>query len=379
MALLFGIIFFYLIPTNNSLTPKTILVLNISIGYSLSFVWRLLYNHFIGAKGLHTNVIFIGHNSEVQELIDTIQNNLEGGFKIVAVVDPENTIKPADFPFFDVYHQIKAIRPAITNHQANLVVIAPHLRYNQLIVNELYELLFWKVHLTNLSSFYEDVTGRIPPSTFSESWFLDNLKNREQPIYDKVRELVDILAGLIIGLGFALIFPFVALAIKFSSRGPIFYKQERIGQGGKIFYLFKFRSMFALSADGSAETNGVQFATKGDERITKIGRILRRTRLDEVPQFINLLKRDITLIGPRPERPEIIRKLEEKMIFYSLRHVVKPGLTGWAVIHQNYTDSLEKYLQKLQYDLYYIKNRSLLLDLSILLRTVNLIVRLMGQ
>ncbi|MFA4831687.1 MAG: sugar transferase, partial [Patescibacteria group bacterium] len=138
-------------------------------------------------------------------------------------------------------------------------------------------------------------------------------------------------------------------------------------------------SMYALSDDGSAELNGAQFAKKKDARATPIGKLLRRTRLDELPQILNLLKRDITLIGPRPERPEIVSQLTGRMPYYPLRHIVRPGLTGWAVLHQNYTDTLETSLQKLQYDLYYIKNRSSLLDLSILLRTINVIVRMRGQ
>jgi lipopolysaccharide/colanic/teichoic acid biosynthesis glycosyltransferase len=137
--------------------------------------------------------------------------------------------------------------------------------------------------------------------------------------------------------------------------------------------------MYSLTPDGGAETAGAQFAVKDDKRVTRVGKFLRKTRLDEIPQFINLLKGDITLIGPRPERPQIVEQLESAIIFYSLRHIVKPGLTGWAVVHQNYTDTMEKTLQKLQYDLYYIKNQSVFLDISILLKTINLVIRMMGQ
>ena len=137
--------------------------------------------------------------------------------------------------------------------------------------------------------------------------------------------------------------------------------------------------MYALSNDGSAETEGATFAKKDDKRITSFGKFLRKTRLDELPQALNMLKGEIGLVGPRPERPEICKTLEERMPYYSLRHVVKPGLTGWAVINQNYTDTMESSLQKLQYDLFYIKNRSMLLDISIILKTVNLLIRFMGQ
>jgi len=137
--------------------------------------------------------------------------------------------------------------------------------------------------------------------------------------------------------------------------------------------------MYSLAEDGSAEMHGAEFAQKNDKRITSTGKFLRKTRLDELPQIINLIKSEITIIGPRPERPEITQNLQEKMPYYNLRHVLKPGITGWAQVHQNYTDTMETSLQKFQYDLFYIKNRSILLDLSILLKTVNVILRAMGQ
>ena len=137
--------------------------------------------------------------------------------------------------------------------------------------------------------------------------------------------------------------------------------------------------MYVLGPDGSAEENGYQFAKKDDVRITSIGKILRKTRIDELPQVINLWKHDVTLIGPRPERPEIVEELTRRMSYYPLRHVVRPGLTGWAVLHQHYADSHEKSLKKLQFDLFYIKNKSFLLDISIMLKTVNIIFRGLGQ
>lgn len=372
-------IFFYLIP-NPEISPKTILFLTASIGYGLSALWRLLYKQlFVGKKALYTNVVLVGYTKEVRELINILEEYPEKGYKIVALIDPDHEVKPTDLPHADVYHGLQTVRPAITNHHAHLVVIAPHLQEDMHALRELYELLFWKVHITDLPSFYEIITGRVPPSTFSEGWFLEHLRNKDQPVYTKFRTMIDYIAGVIMLLVCVPIFPLIALLIKANSKGPIFIKQERMGQFGKIFMLYKFRSMYALSPDGSAEMNGVQFAQKDDERITWVGNFLRKTRLDELPQFINLFSRDLTLIGPRPERPEIVKQLVEKMPYYPLRHIIKPGITGWAAIQQHYTDTLETSLQKLQYDFFYIKNRSFLLDLSILLRTVNVVLRMMGQ
>ena len=378
ISFLVSIVFFYAI-SNPFIAPKTILILNVLFGYGLSFLWRVIYEKFIGQKSLTNNVIFVGYTPETQELIGIIQNNPEGGYKIAAMIDPERVVKSSNFPFFDVYHSIQAIRPAVTNHRAHVVVIAPHLRQNTDVSRELYELLFWKVQISDQTTFYEIITGRIPPSTFSEAWFLENLTNSRQPIYEKLRAFFDFLAGISVGVICLLCLPFIALALKINSAGHVFYRQKRVGQGGREFFLYKFRSMYVLRDDGSAEIDGAQFTTKDDKRVTAVGKFLRKTRLDELPQFINLLKRDITLIGPRPERPEIVQQAVEKLPYYSLRHMVRPGLTGWAVVRQNYTDNLEKTLQKLQYDLFYIKHRSVLMDISILLRTVNIVLRMMGQ
>ena len=373
-----GIIFFYLSP-NKDIAPKTILLLTAAIGYSGSAIWRRSYKNIFRAKRLTTNVMFVGYNNEIKELITLLQHQPEKGFKINTIIDPEKSIDKEEMKDIEIYHGLHTIRPAITSHHINLVVIAPHLRKNVEALRELYELLFWSVEITDLTSFYEQITGRIPPSTFSEGWFLDHIKNTTHPVYNRIRTILDYGAGFLLGLIFIILLPFIAIAIKASSKGAIFFTQTRVGKNGRQFKLYKFRSMYTLAPDGSAEIDGVQFAKKEDVRITWIGKILRKGRLDELPQALNLLKRDVTLIGPRPERPEIVQQLEERMPYYPLRHVMRPGITGWAVINQNYTDTLESSLEKLQYDLYYIKNKSLLMDMSILLRTVNVIARFMGQ
>ncbi len=377
IILIFSIIYFYLIP-NADITPKRILFLNVIIGYSVMSLWRMLFNKYIGSQKLRTNVIFVGITAESQNLMDFILHHPQSGYHIVSVIDLDKTLKNHENEFA-VYHELKSLRPAITAYQAQLVVIAPHLQHDEEALRELYELLFWSVEIVNATSFYENITGRIPPATFSEGWFLEHIHTRVNPLYEKWRTVLDYFAGICMGLVFVTLGSLLALAIRVSSPGPIFIRQKRVGLNGEVFTLYKFRSMYALSADGSAEVAGVEFAKKEDKRITPLGKFLRKTRLDELPQCINLMKRDVTLIGPRPERPEIVEQLTLQMPFYPLRHVVRPGLAGWAVLHQNYTDTIEKSLEKLQYDLYYIKNRSFLLDISILLRTVNVVLRLMGQ
>jgi exopolysaccharide biosynthesis polyprenyl glycosylphosphotransferase len=373
-----GILFFYLLPKQN-ISPKTILALTVIFGYGLIAFWRFIYHAYLSKNTLKTNILFVGYTQEVKELIQITQQNPGKGYVPVAIIDPDNILVSKDIPEIEVYRTLKTIRPAITNHNVNLVVISPHLRQDPNALRELYELLFWHVHITNLPTIYEVITGRIPPSTFSEGWFLDHLKNKERPVYDKIRTLTDYIIAIGLLPVLIALFPLVATAIKLTSRGPIYIKQTRIGKNGKQFTLYKFRSMYALSKDGSAEVDGARFASKDDNRITLVGKLLRKTRIDELPQIINLLRFDLALIGPRPERPEIVKQLEEAMPYYSLRHTIKPGITGWAAVHQHYTDTMETSLQKLQFDLYYIKNRSLVLDLSIVLRTVQVVIRMMGQ
>ncbi len=378
VALVLGMIFFYLGPSQ-SITPKTILALTVVAGFALASIFRTLYLRHIGTTKLNTRILFLGVSEEVKELVSILTHEKNLGYHISAIIDPDNTIAKTPHQGIELYHSLTTLRAAIDTQHIHTVVVEPDMNEREEVKRELYELLFWPVEIADMTSFYETVTGRIPPSTFSESWFLSNLRTTDRPVYTKAKRGTDIIAGTLFGLLLILLFPFVGLGIKLSSPGPVIFKQKRIGEGGKVFWMYKLRTMYVLAEDGSAEAHGVEFAKKGDERVTAIGKFLRKIRLDELPQAWNLLKGDVTLIGPRPERPEIVAQLTAQMPYYPLRNIIKPGITGWAAIHQHYTDTLESSLKKLQYDLFYIKNRSVLLDISILLRTINVVLRGMGQ
>ncbi|HEU0050483.1 MAG TPA: sugar transferase, partial [Patescibacteria group bacterium] len=209
-----------------------------------------------------------------------------------------------------------------------------------------------------------------------ETWFLSHLKETEKTWYEVVKRAADILIAIPFAVVTAILTPFIALLIKLSSPGPVFYSQIRVGRNGKLIKIYKFRSMRI-----DAEASGPQFTAKtaSDPRVTSIGRFLRQTRIDELPQIWNVLHGDLSLIGPRPERPEFVTPLVEKMPYYALRHLTRPGLTGWAQVKfLTPTATLDDNLTKLQYDLYYIKNRSLLLDAAILLKTVGIVLRRQG-
>jgi sugar transferase (PEP-CTERM system associated) len=217
---------------------------------------------------------------------------------------------------------------------------------------------------------YEEYTGKIAVENLRPSWLIFASGFRKSRVLAAAKRTIDVV-GALIGLTLALpIMAVVALLVRLSSPGAIFYSQERVGLNGRVFRINKFRSM---CADAEAATGAV-WSTANDPRVTRVGRFLRLTRLDELPQLWNVLRGDMSIVGPRPERPEFVSKLTEEIPFYGQRHVVKPGLTGWAQVRYTYGASVEDTIQKLQYDLYYIKNMSLALDVVIVIETIKIVI-----
>lgn len=223
---------------------------------------------------------------------------------------------------------------------------------------------------------YEEVLGRVPVEHLGQKWFLAPLwSNGNLPtVYRGAKRLIDVVIA-VLGLGFLLaLLPLIVLGNWLGSHGPLFYSQQRVGKGGRVFRIFKLRSMVPdAEQDGEAV-----WAKDNDPRITAIGRLLRRTRIDELPQLLNVLKGEMTIVGPRPERPQFVEELDKQIPFYRTRLSVKPGLTGWAQIKHPYGNSVQDALVKLQYDLYYIKRRSLFLDMLIMLRTFKVMLSFRG-
>jgi len=207
---------------------------------------------------------------------------------------------------------------------------------------------------------------RVLLETINETWFSENI--RQKKAYEIAKRSFDILFSLLGVLITIIIFPLIALVIKIDSPGPIFYSQKRVGKNGKIFTLYKFRTM-----KSNVENNHFRPTTLNDSRVTKIGKILRRTHIDELPQLYNILKGDISFVGPRPEAIELVKYFKKEIPYYNFRHLIKPGFTGWAQINYHYTISVEETKEKLQYDFYYIKDRSFFLDLAIILKTIRII------
>ena len=230
------------------------------------------------------------------------------------------------------------------------------------------------VRVVRPHEYYERVLRRVSLEDIDESWFLFHRPLRARRGYAIVKRLIDRIAGLLGSLLVGCLLPLIALLIRLDDGGPVFFRQERVGRGGTPFRIWKFRTMRM-----DAEPNGPVWASHGDTRVTRVGRFLRRTRLDELPQFFNVFKGDMSLVGPRPERPRFTALLERTVPFYDRRHLMRPGITGWATVRFGYGDSVTDKWRSHEYDLYYLKHRSLLLDLEILLRTMVVMLLRRGQ
>ncbi len=373
--LVFGLIYFYL-DSSRTVSPKTILILNGIFGLCLISIWRFFYNKFISQSIWKINVVFAGLDKEIEELLKTLHSQPQLGYNIAGIVD-ENYAKTTErFAGYKIYDDIQS---ALNCQKIELIVLSPSLEQDKEFVKKIISHIYRQIQIMPLANFYELTTGRIPIFALTDSWLISNLHEQNKKIYDRVKLILDLLCAGVMAVFFLTTLPFVALLIKINSRGPIFFKQTRVGLAGREFHVIKYRTMYSLNSDGSAETSGPQFSSDQDQRITMIGKFLRQTRLDEIPQFINIFKREMSIVGPRPERPEFVKQMSGCTPYYHLRHLIKPGLTGWAQIKHGYAGNLEENLRKLEYDLHYIKNRGPMLDFIIILRTINTITRLSGK
>ncbi|MNY12702.1 UDP-N-acetylgalactosamine-undecaprenyl-phosphate N-acetylgalactosaminephosphotransferase [compost metagenome] len=262
----------------------------------------------------------------------------------------------------------------ITRRQVDTLVVAITHEIQETALKAIGDCVEQGCEVKSVARFYENLSGRIPVEHINHAWFAYELNEANRKIYTVTKRLFDIFFSLLGLLAIGLILPIIALLIKLESNGPVIYSQVRVGKGGKPFKIYKFRSMIQ-----NAESGGAVWARENDTRITKVGMFLRKSRLDELPQLVNVLIGDMSLVGPRPERPEFGETLSDAIPFYNRRHIVLPGITGWAQIKFPYAASIADAREKLQYDLYYIKNRSIFLDLVILARTILVVIKKLGR
>lgn len=319
-------------------------------------------------------VLFLGITDETVELAEYMRQNPQFGWRVVALMHADHGLheRKTEIPLLSFEADLETFTK---KHGISLVIITPEVSDDPRLIKALVGLLPTGISIRQLHSFYESITGKVPVSLITERWFLENPLVGQRFLFDLTKRAVDIASGILFLAVLAVLTPFIAAAIRWETKGPIFYKQRRIGRNGREFTIYKFRSM---AADAEAR-GGAQWASDDDPRVTRVGRILRKTRLDELPQIFSVLSGDLSFVGPRPERPEFVSELRKKIPFYDIRHIVNPGLTGWAQINFPYGASANDAMEKLQYELFYIKNRSIALDLTILLKTVTTVLSGAGR
>jgi len=341
------------------------------------FVWRYAYVTLISAPRFFKRVLLIGNSEEMQTVIGALQKS-DPNYKVVGYINTSSDSQ-AELPFglpdeYTLDDLSKTIREAeisevvIATSSTNGVTIG---LYNQLI-----DLLESGVVIRDYTQVYEEITHRVPVQRVDKDFYryFPFSRSNQNKLYLFFHRVLDLLFSLI-GLSFGLLIsPVILMGNLIGNRGPLFYTQIRVGKNGKHFRIYKLRSMVP-----DAEKHGARFASANDDRVTRFGRFLRRSRFDEIPQFINVIKGDMSVIGPRPERPVFVKELSEKIPFFEVRHLVKPGVTGWAQVNAKYGMTQEDALEKLQYDLYYIKRRSIFLDISIVIKTLSTIIFFRGQ
>lgn len=351
------IAFFYFIPSF-VITPKINLFINLALTLALLYFWRQYFNRW-ASKFLQINLVFMGANDEVRELKDFFIKNPQLGFHINGIMAPDNFIE-----LENLWHSKKF----------SLIVTAEKFGQGKKLARVLFEYFKKGVTINDLDKFYENITKRVPISMIKEVWFLENISEVERGFYETIKRIFDVSLGIILFIITIMIFPIVAIGIKVFDPGSIFYRQARVGKNGKVFTLTKFRSLKI-----SKKTE--QLMNKPPEELTTaFGRFLRKSHIDELPQIWNILKGEMSFIGPRPEKPDFVKRLSEEIPFYEMRQLIKPGIAGWAQLHNpSAGPTIKETLEKLQYDLYYIKNRSVFLDLSIILKTISILLSGAGK
>jgi exopolysaccharide biosynthesis polyprenyl glycosylphosphotransferase len=359
-----AVVFFYAFP-QFGITPKTILLIFVVVSFILGVFWRV-YGVKVFGSGIKERALLIGSGTEMKELFEEVNHKGRYAVEFVSSIDVNDVA--------DVNVQEDIVQ-VIYKNDVKLVAIEFSNDKVRPLLPHLYNLMYSKVRFIDSHKIYEDVFNRIPLSLVTYSWFLENISVSPKFTYDFLKRVFDVVLSFILGLISLVVYPFVMVAIKLDDAGKYFIFQERVGHNNKLVRIIKFRTM---SVDDSGEGVG----TERKMKVTRVGRILRATRIDELPQLWNVFFGDISLIGPRPELPNLVKLYEKEISFYNVRHLIKPGLSGWAQLYQKdppkFGTDYDQTKAKLSYDLFYIKNRSFWLDIKIALKTVKTLLSRSG-
>jgi len=331
--------------------------------------WRLLYFWALENRLFTQPIALIGTGRSAAQIAAAIEGRQDSGFVIAAFVKSKESEIADEQKGVPVFSEIKELRRLCESGAVEKIVLALDEKRGILPMHELIEYKFMGIHITDAVGFYEELTGKIMVKNVNPSWLLFSEGFYVSRIRRALKRGMDLCIALVVFTATLPIFIVSALIIKLESGGGVFYIQERVGEHGRPFKILKFRSMRE-----DAEKNGPVWAANGDDRVTRYGRFIRKTRIDELPQLLNVLKGDMSFVGPRPERPVFVENLAQHIPFYPIRHMVKPGITGWAQVYYPYGSSEEDALHKLEYDLYYLKNMSVAMDLSTIFQTIKVVI-----
>ena len=366
IAVLISVAFFYFLPV--SITPKANLFIYAVVSTLLLALWRIVIFPVL-SSARSQRAVLVGVNGEIQDLFDEINKRYRYGVTFMEKLEPAETAEAT----------VAKIGEAVRRTGATMLVVDLHNKKVEAAIPFLYSLIFSGVQVIDAAKLYEGIFDRVPLSMVGERWLVENTGTTAvgRMVYDVVKRAVDIAVATVLGLISLIFYPFVFWAIRIDDKGPLFIHQDRIGRNGKPIKIIKFRSMAAVGGDmhddGGVYTQTGANTGKSEMRVTRVGKFIRLTRIDELPQLWNVLRGDISLVGPRPELPALVSVYEKEIPYYNVRHLIQPGLSGWAQIyhstHPHHAVAVNDTRDKLSYDLYYVKHRSFLLDLRIALQT----------
>ncbi len=332
--------------------------------------WRVLYSYLLEQPFFRRNVLIVGAGWAGKTILQEINKAKKSGMRVAGFIDDDPSKQGKFIEGLPIFGDRHTLYTVIHRNDIGVIVNAITHEKHADLIKALINCSWNGIDVVDMPTIYEQLTGKIPFNHINDMWMLHVVISKPKLYGKLIKPVLEIFFALLL---FVLLIPammVIAALIKLSSKGRVFYTQKRVGKDGKEFTIIKFRTMVE-----NAESNtGAVYASDNDTRITKVGKFLRKWRLDEIPQLLNIIKREMSLIGPRPERYDFIREFEEQIPFYTQRLAVRPGLTGWAQVKYSYASSIEQTEEKLQYDLYYIKNMSFILDAVVFLKTIKVVL-----
>lgn len=382
MATLIGLgfyllLFFYFTDPPNSLLPRRGVAGFFVAAPILTLIWRFLYIRIFTTPAFMRRVLLVGGGKAGETLLQVIDDLWPPPFYLVGIIDDDPQKIGTQIEGHTVVGDSSKLLEIVESEEVSDIIVAISGEMRGSTFQKLLDTQEKGIEISRMPSVYEELLGRVPIRLLETDWILRSFvdQSRASEFYELGKRLLDIIGGFIGVVLLLITLPFISIGILLDSGRPVFYTQTRAGRGAQDYKILKFRTMIQ-----DAEADGIpQWASEDDERATSFGRILRRTHLDELPQFINVLRGEMSLVGPRAERPELVQMFQKHVPFYRARLLVKPGMTGWAQVNFGYASTIDETVVKLEFDLYYIKHRNLMTDFVILLRTPSTVLGLRGQ